>query len=267
MCKSATTTNNFRRPRRAARAFFALALPLVFAASPAPARAQIFSDDVAREQAVRNAAQLEDLIRIVENLRDRLGAMEQQRQATDRRLRELAGRIEELAAVAESAGKDEMKTLSASVSRGASERGELAGGLAALQEEFAEIRQFIQLPPEQDFYESAFADYQSENYAQAAAGFEKTLKYYPEGKFNANARYWMSRSFLEMGEYEPAAEAARRLIALPGDGDKIPDAMLVLAQAQKKLRRDKESRATLEALIAAHPTTLAADRARQLLSP
>ncbi|MGI9297246.1 MAG: tetratricopeptide repeat protein [Gammaproteobacteria bacterium] len=262
MWKFATTTNNPRSPRPAARALVALA---VAAFAVIPASAQIFSDDVAREQAARNAEKLADLARIVENLRGQLGAMAQERQASDRRLRELSGQIEELAAAG--AGKTELKTLETSAARAALERTKIAEDLAALRAEFSEISAFVGLPPEQEFYDAAFADYQGEKYARAADGFQKLLKYYPDGKFNANARYWTSRSFLASGEYESAAATARRLIELHEDGDKIPDAMLVLAEALQNLGQEEESRATLRALIAAHPTTLAADRARQSLPP
>lgn len=247
------------------RAIAAPILAAALAVAANPASAQIFSDDVAREQAVRNGEKLEDLARIVENLRGQLGAMAQERQATDRRLRELSGQIEELAAAG--AARGELKALETSSARAALEREKIAEELAALRKELSDISEFVVLPPEQEFYESAFAAYQSEKYAQAADGFRKVLQYYPHGKFNANARYWMSRSFLESGEYEPAAAAARQLIAQHENGDKIPDAMLVLAQAQQHLQQEEESRATLQALIAAHPTTLAADRARQLLPP
>lgn len=269
MWKSATTTNNFR-PRIAARAFVALAF--VFAVSPV--QAQIFSDDVARELAAANAVKLEDLLRLVENMRTRLGTMTQEQQGIDQRLRELAGQIEEVAAAttvatkasaAAAQARREVKALQISILGAVAEREKIAEDVATLRDQFADINEFIVLPPEREFYESAFADYQRKEYAQAVAGFQNLLKYYPDGTFNTNARYWMSQSFLAQGNNEAAVEMAKQLMLLPGNDGKIPDAMLVLAQAQKNLQQEEESRTTLEALIEAHPTTLAADQARQLL--
>lgn len=264
--KSATTTNNFRS-RFAVRASVALAALLFAVFFPPSALAQLFGDDAARDLAGRNAAKLEDLARIVENMRGQLGEMTQKQQAIDRHLRDLAGQMEESAAAVAGGNREELKALEASLSRAAAERGKLAEDFAALRQQFAEVNKFVDLPPEQEFYESAFADYRSEKYAAAVEGFQQALKYYPEGKFNASARYWMSRSFLALDEYDSAAEAARQLIELQKDGDKAPEAMLTLAQAQRGLGQEEESRATLEALLAAHPTTLAADKAREMLSP
>ena len=267
MYKFATTTNNFFS-HRASRAFL-LASALVFSGADLPAaQAQIFSDDIAREQAVKNADQLKDIARIMENIRGQLGEVTRKQQSLDNNLREIRGQMEEIAAAnANRPARNEMKTLESSLSKNTAKVDNLSEDVAAVRKQLAEISQFITLPPEKEFYESAFADYRREEYAAALTGFEKILRYYPDGQFNANARYWMSQSFLALGEYEPAAAAARQLIALHGDGDKVPDAMLTLAQALQNLGQEAESRATLEQLLAAHPTTLAADRAREILAP
>ena len=261
---------------------------LFCAAAPMPAFAQLFSDEAAREQTAKNAeqiseisAQLGDLARIVENLRNRLGAMAQEQQSAGLRLRELQGKIEEFGASVAAERNAALKPLGASASRAQQERAQLAAEVAALTESFAalsenftalsvrfdEVGEFISPPSEEELYEAAFAEYRSGEFANAAEGFQRILGYYPEGRFGANAHYWMSLSFLAAGEYERAAEAARRLMSLYENSDKIPDAMLALARAQQNLGRAEESRATLESLVEAHPTTLAADQARHLLSP
>lgn len=271
MWKFATTTNNPGCPHFA-RAFFArvAVVLLFFGGAVSPSFAQFLTDEAARETAARNAeradenkAKLEDLARIVENLRNRLGEMTQQQQAADLRLRELGGQIEELSAAV---GAADWKSLETSAARAAQERARIAEDIAALNAKFDDVSEFVSPPPEKEFYESAFADYQRGEFKSAAAQFQKMLRYHPEGEYAANARYWISKIFLDAGDYEKAAESAAQLIALHSDGDKIPQAMLFLARAKKSLGQEEESRATLEQLVAKHPTTIAADEARHLLS-
>lgn len=245
-------------------ALMKVALAALVMISP-PAFAQIFSDDIARETAAKNAENLDNLARVVQNLRTQLGSVSQKQQDIEQRLRELSGAIEE--ARTRLADKRTLQNLETTVSRAADERDRIAAEVAELSENFSEIHQFISLPEEQELYETAFADFQNNDYPKAVSGFRRVLKFYPDGQFNANARHWMSQSFLNSKQYAEAADMARQILSLHAGSDKAPDAMLTLARAQQNLAQKEESRATLEALISAHPTTLAADRARQMLSP
>lgn len=259
--KYATTTNNiFFRGRVLGAAVAVLAL---FGAAPA-ARGQLFSDDVARQAAADNTQKLENLAGVVQNMRNQLATLLQKQQEFDQTQRELLGKLEELAAGG--ANKDDLEKLRTEISNAAGERQTLAQDISNLGERFNEVSEYISLPPEGEMYETAHAYYRNENYANAGAEFKKLLKFYPEGKFNAGARYWLSRNFMAQKQYREAADAALLVIELHGDGDKAPDAMLTLAEALRFLERPEESRKTLEELVAKYPTTLAADNARRRLA-
>lgn len=233
-----------------------------------PASAQIFSDDAARQQAAKNAQELETLTRVVQNMRTRLGAVSQQQQVLAQEIRELSGAIQEAGALNRQEGKTLEQRLLEKVrvrlAEAETTRQALSDKITELNKQVADMGQYIQLPPEKDMYAAAFGAYQKRDYAEAEAGFGRMLKYYPKGQFNANARYWMSQGFVAQKKYTEAAEAARQIIALHGASDKVPDAMLILAQALHKLDMPDKSRETLRQLIERYPTTLAADKARQL---
>lgn len=226
-----------------------------------------FSDTVAREQTAKNSEQLENLARVVQNMRDQMSSISQQQQAIDQRLRDISGQVEEsLVHAINENGQNIKAELSAELLQTGIERQKIHDDLNLLRQEFVKLTQSMS-PPEQELYAAAFGNYQQKNYVDAVAGFEAMLRYYPTGQFNANARYWMSESFLAQSLYERAAQTAQQLINLDGENDKKPDAMLTLARAQAGLLQNEDSRRTLEELIVAYPTTLAADKARQLLSP
>lgn len=136
---------------------------------------------------------------------------------------------------------------------------------SSMRDQLGELVDIVEVPAEGDMYAVAFSAYQRRNFREALAGFEKILKYYPEGQFAKNARYWMSEAQLAEGKYEEALATAQELVGL--GGERTPDVMLVVARAQQALGLEIERAATLNSLIELYPTSLAADRARQLLYP
>lgn len=257
-----------------ARLFAAFAFFLALAAAPA-AHAQInFSDDVAREQTVKNGEEIKNLARIVNNMRTEMVSLAQRQKSMDERMRQMSGLIEEINNRLETMGDgtDIARQMAAQLgeisAEGAAERGKIAAQVAELGarvDQIAAIASQARVPSEQELYDNAFALYQGQDLAGAEAGFRSVLANYPEGQFAANARHWLSQLLLQSGGYEEAENLAREIIASPGAGDKTPTAMLTLARALRGLEKEAESRATLESLVEAYPTTLAADQARQLL--
>ena len=248
----------------------ALAAALLVAAPTAAA--QLFADDIAREQAGKNAQALQTLSTLVQNLRKQLGEVAQKQQAQTQRMRELVGQMEEMAAAA--ADQNALGELRGELTKAETERAgiaeemrNLAGQFSEVQANIAEMGEYIALPEESTMYDAAVDHYQRKNYDSAAAGFRRMLRRYSSGKFAASARYWLSQIYIAQQQYDKAAEAAREVIQLHADSQRAPGAMLALARALQEMGRKAESDDTLSALIAKHPATLAADQARQLLSP
>ena len=234
------------------------------------AHAQIFSDTVAREQSVKNEQQIKEMARIVRNIRDQVGALSQKQQGIEQQLRNILGQLKEADAKQASIQQDyaktdgERKKINQRIT-------DLSGDIAALNER---IQQMIDMQktaeklfPEEKLYTRAFKYYQNNQHEDAVDGFEQIITLYPQGKFNVNARYWMGQSLMALKKYQMAIMTMQDIIDIYGGSDKAPDAMLTLAQAQIKLEAPQKSKDILERLIASYPTTLAADKARQLLAP
>ena len=143
---------------------------------------------------------------------------------------------------------------------------ELDAALAAALFEIGELRQFVQVPDERELYESASAAFQRRDYETALAEFRRVLKLHPGGRFSDGARYWESAALFFLNRHDEAAAAAAALAAERPESDKRPDALLILARAQKALGDAESARVTLEGVIESDPTSLAADKARQLLA-
>ncbi|MDM5146882.1 tol-pal system protein YbgF [Candidatus Persebacteraceae bacterium Df01] len=257
--------------------FFNVAATLLAATFlSSPAQAQIFNDNVARKQAVENGKQIESLLGVVrsldtqvKNIRTQLVSISKKQQDTEQRLRSLSGEIEELRATNDGESVNTLKIRSQQLSvdqeQLSGRTNALEAQLAKITQQFQEISQYVDIPEEKELYAAAFNAFQEENYEKAVRGFQRMLQYYPDGQFNANAGYWMGQAFMSLGKYQEAVNTARDTIALHGDSDKVPDAMLTLARALRNLSEKEQSVQVLEQLIDSHPTTLAADKARQLL--
>ena len=301
-------------------ALFALAL------MTASAQAQLLSDTAAREQAVRNSKDIQNLVATVrsidkenknlqaqseelrvhnenlqaqnKNIRSQLTAISQKQQESDQRLRELFGQLEELqsTSVRNNADLSQIQTqalqlfanqsqlsltvqilteqlftaherLTVAYEQLAAAHEQLTvvhGQLSMVQDEMAKINEFAPVPEEKDLYTMAVGAYQQGNDIIAIEQFERMLHYYPTGQFNANARYWMSLSLLRQEEYQEAVTALAQILSLHSDSDLVPDSLLVMANALHLLGDEEQRRNILQKLIDDYPTTLAADKARQL---
>ena len=270
--KFATITSNFfRRHRRSAACTF-----LITCLAAAPAYAQLFIDDVSRAETVKNANQIKTLTGLVNNIREQLGEVSRRQQALDQQLRELTGQSEEAAARAaksasiSAASEKQAQELSAEILLATEERQKIIDDLATIHLNLSvridELKRIVPTPDEDETYAEGVGYFQRENFDEAENKFQILIAYHPEGQFFASAHYWLSQIYFSRNEYEKAAESSLLIIGLAGNNDKKPDAMLTLAQTQVAIGQWEESRNTLENLIIAHPTTLAADKARQILA-
>jgi tol-pal system protein YbgF len=119
---------------------------------------------------------------------------------------------------------------------------------------------------EQKLYDTAHQARKIGNFAGAINDFQSLVKANPRGRLAPAAQYWIGDSHFNLREYRAAIAAQRQLISTWPDSDKVPDAMLNIASAQAELGETAAARRTMEDLIARHPKSEAADRARQRLA-
>ncbi len=266
----------------------AFAFALVFSLAPA-AEAQLFSDTEARarlddhqkqlKQFADHIVELRKQSAISERISEQLGATNQQLGRISQRLQKAEAELRQLRGAQDEQNENLRR-------RRTGENAAIESRVVATEEQLAELRELlesirlesatiglnvselsaiIQLPPEQELYDSAFAEFQGRRYQSALDGFRRVQRFYPDGKFQVNVGYWISNSLLALGDYEAVVVAAQDLITRHPDSDKAPDAMLVMARALSRLGREVEAKDVLLRIINEHSTSLAADKARQEL--
>lgn len=244
---------------------------------------QIFADEEARAQGVKNQddiaaitsllRELDAKIKRLEQARTQTAALTQKTQQLETQLRTLNGKAEELAQLIKVSKRERNAALSAQRNKQEKHLADLHTALAAaqaqiaaLQENLKELSSFVELPPEETLYASAYAEYQRNDLQAAITGFNRVLRYYPQGQFAANCLYWLGQAHLAQEDFAAARNNAETLITRYPRGDRRADAMLIRARALSGLGDAQQAMLQLQALISEYPTSLAADSARQLLA-
>jgi tol-pal system protein YbgF len=110
-------------------------------------------------------------------------------------------------------------------------------------------------------YGDAFAAMKAGRYEEAARGFQTYLAKYPRGPRADNATYWLGEAQFVQQQYEAALKSFQAVAAFP-ESRRLPDAMYKVALSQYELKAFRNSRATLQKLIAQYPESDAAAQAR-----
>ena len=230
-------------------------LVVTLALGLAPDSFAIFDDTAARQQIVELQKEVETLKGSMEQLGERLTAIKAENQQLAELLRSLQGQIED---VGHKISQERSKIQEATKDSSAELRKELEQLRSALNK----IR-LKDLPPEPKLYEQSFQQYEKGDYVGAISGFNDILLAYPDGQFSVNAQYWVGMSHLALKRYDEAIISLEILINKHPSSDRAPDAMLNLAQSFVGKGDKSAAKSVLADLIEKHPTSLAADRARQ----
>ncbi len=107
----------------------------------------------------------------------------------------------------------------------------------------------------------------SQQFDAAVDAFRQFLRNYPDGKFAANAHYWLGELYLVISPPDP--ESARQsfmlLVDQYPDNSKVPDALYKLGRVQfMKGNRDR-SREFLDRVISEHGDSSAAKLAQEFI--
>ena len=123
-------------------------------------------------------------------------------------------------------------------------------------------------PGERKAYRAAFDLLKERRYPEAIAAFEDQLRRYPQGRFTADAHFWLGETYYVTRDYAAALEEYDRLLARYPDSDRVPSAMLKVGYVHYQEGRRAEARAVLEEVVARYPDTteanLAEDRLRRM---
>jgi len=284
---------SFHRPCANVRSL-GIALALALALTPFQAQAQLFSDDAARRQASQNSEELETIKTLlrelrgdsesfsasINSLRAQNAALIQTNQTLQTRLREMVGRLEEMERQVQEAGSAGAAEVRAAAVRQGLRVEELERRLEAAEGEIANLRQeikdqgnvlnefsaFVTIPAEEEMYAAATDNFLAGEMQAAIDGFERILKLHPNGQFGANCRYYLGQAHLKLGNFDAARDQAQTLLNDYPNAAQTPDALLLVAMAYEGMGLAEQYEAQLRYLISEHPTSLAADQARQRIT-
>jgi tol-pal system protein YbgF len=104
------------------------------------------------------------------------------------------------------------------------------------------------------------------NYQGSVIAFQNFLKQYPKSPLAPSAQYWIGDSYFNMRDYRLAIASQRLLLVTYPDSNKVPDALLNIASAQVEMGETAAARKTMDELVAKHPTSEAAEKARRRMA-
>lgn len=106
---------------------------------------------------------------------------------------------------------------------------------------------------ERQAYDQAFLALRETRYADAAEGFDRFLRDYPDSSYAPNAMYWLGEAYYVTRDFETALAQFQRLLESYPGSSKQPDALLKIGFSHYELGRWERARAALEQVVADHP--------------
>ena len=215
------------------------------------------------EEAVGKNQGLLDLFREIEGLKQELAKMRGQVEVLNNGIETTQKRQKDLYVDLDTRLRRlETPPVAASPSTGESASG--AGGAAStappgsagLQANTAEARA----------YEAAQNLRRIGNYQGAIVAFQNFIKQYPKSALASSAQYWIGDSYYNVRDFRLAIASQRAILKNYPESAKVPDALLNIASSQAELGETVAARRTMEELVAKHPASDAADKARRRIA-
>jgi tol-pal system protein YbgF len=109
----------------------------------------------------------------------------------------------------------------------------------------------VEQPGEGESYRAAYALVRGQQFNDAIAAFQKFLRDYPDGKYAANAHYWLGELFLvvQPQDLEASRQSFTLLLDQYPDNNKAPDAMYKLGKVYFLKGNRERSREYMDRVI------------------
>lgn len=142
--------------------------------------------------------------------------------------------------------------------------------LTALEEDLhlvgKDSDQGAQIGSEDELYQQAFELLSDGLFEQARDDLTLLLEHYPDGKYAANALYWIAETYYAENNYGEAADHFDKVLNEHPDSNKVPDALLKLGYIDFEEDKLEEAMEKLQRVKEEHPETTAAELAQQRIS-
>lgn len=231
----------------------------------------------------------EEARRAILDLRQRMDAVKQDKADSDHKIADEVQRASEEAAQLRRSILDlqnQLETTRAELAKLRGQNEQLARDLSEVQRKSKDVsgafderlrrlepvsvlvdgKEFLADPAEKRDYDANLAQFRKGEFATAANGFVDFLNRNPQTGYRASALFWLGNAQYATKDCKSAVVNFRALIALVPDHVHVPEAMLTISNCQLEGKDTKAARKTLEDLVAAYPTTDAANAAKDRLS-
>jgi tol-pal system protein YbgF len=127
-------------------------------------------------------------------------------------------------------------------------------------------REFLADPEEKRQYDEAIAQLRAGDFDKAATGFANLQQRWPASGYGTAVRYWQANALYGKRDHAGAIAAFRAFIARAPDSERVPEALLAIANSQAEMKDKAGARKTLEELIKAYPKSEAAVAGKERLA-
>jgi tol-pal system protein YbgF len=241
---------------------------VMLALAAAAAQAQLFPDNEARK-AILELRATDDKLKA--DLAAQNKEMADQLAAIKRSLLELSSQIEQVRAeLARQRGGNEQ--LARDVAELQRRQKDIASGVDERMRKIEPQRvsldgkEFVADPEEKRQFDEAMAIVRAGDFAGAASALQNFQKRWPASGFGDSARFWLGNALYGKRELAPAITMFRTFIANAPDHQRVPEAMLAIANSQTELKDTKGARVTLNELVRKYPQSEAAQAGKERLA-
>lgn len=110
-------------------------------------------------------------------------------------------------------------------------------------------------------YQTAFSHILKKQFAKAQSGFDQYLRVYPNGRYAANAHYWLGEIYLRQGDSKKAQAEFNTVIKDYASSNKVADSRLKIAMIHMSQGQAKRAQQEYKAIKQQYPGTTAAQLA------
>lgn len=115
-------------------------------------------------------------------------------------------------------------------------------------------------------YDAAYSLVTAKAYTDAIEAFTSYLSIYPQGKFSANANYWLGELNASQQAYPEAMKYLQVVVDKYPESNKVPDALLKLGIINKRLGNDEKAQTWFNQLLKQYPTSNSAKSAKEYMN-
>jgi tol-pal system protein YbgF len=118
---------------------------------------------------------------------------------------------------------------------------------------------------EKKTYDAAYGLVSSKAYADAVDAFIAYLKIYPDGRYAANANYWLAELAANLQNYPESLNYLQVVVKQYPQSTKVPDALLKLGIINQRLGNDAKAQEWLAQLVKEYPQSASAQSAKEYI--